>query len=115
MTVARAGLLLLLVVSGCAAPAEPRENEGRLRALDSADRARREQAFQDLLRGEGAPIPLLRAAMGMGAEHGFPAVALLYAQGRGDAAPLELKIRHLASFEWPADPAGENAVVEPYV
>jgi len=109
------GLVVLLIVSGCAAPADRRADEPRLRALDNADRARREQAFQDLLRGEGAPIPLLRAALGMGAEHGFPAVALLYAQGRGDAAPLELRVRHLAVFEWPADPAGENAVVEPYV
>ncbi|HVR85501.1 MAG TPA: hypothetical protein VMU54_14385 [Planctomycetota bacterium] len=106
------GLLLLV---GCAAPAGRRADGVRLRTLDAPERVLREEAFQDLLRGEGAPIPVLRAALGMGAEHGFPVVALLYAQGRGDAAPLELRARHLAVFEWPADPTGENAVVEPYV
>ncbi|HLY75415.1 MAG TPA: hypothetical protein VKU80_14940 [Planctomycetota bacterium] len=109
------GAAAVMLLVGCAVPAERRVDEVRLRALDTPDRVRRELAFQDLLRGEGAPVPLLRAALGMGAEHGFPAVALLYAQGRGDAAPLELRARHLAAFEWPADPTGENAVVEPYV
>lgn len=106
---------MVLILSGCAGAGGMRADETRLRALDTPDRARREQAFQDLLRGEGAPVALLRAALGMGAEYGFPAVALLYAQGRGDAAPLELKARHLAVFEWPPDPSGENAVVEPVV
>lgn len=107
--------VLLAALSGCAAPGGVAGDEARLRALDSADRGRRERAFQDLLRGEGAPVPLLRAALGMGADYGFPAVALLYAQGRGDAAPLELRARHLGAFEWPEDPSGENAVVEPAV
>lgn len=107
--------LLLAILSGCAGTGERSADEIRLRALDLADQARRDQAFQTLLRGEGAPVPLLRAALGMGAEYGFPAVALLYAQGRGDAVPLELRVRHLAVFEWPADPSGENAVVEPVV
>jgi hypothetical protein len=107
--------LVLMVLAGCAAPPEPRVDESRLRALDADNQVRREEAFQDLLRGEGAPAAALRNALGAGAAHGFPVVALLYAQGRGDAVPLEIKIRHLVAFEWPADPAGENAVVEPYV
>lgn len=111
----RRASIVLLLLSSCAAPAEPRLGPAQVRALDSEDRAVREAAFQDLLRGEGAPAAALRSALGAGAAHGFPVVALLYAQGRGDAVPLEIRIRHLVSFDWPADPAGENAVVEPYV
>lgn len=109
------GAAVLAILAGCSASGGLREEEARLRFLESPDRTRRDQAFQELLRGDGAPVPLLRAALGVGSEYGFPAVALLYAQGRGDAVPLELKVRHLAGFEWPPDPSGENAVVEPVV
>src|SRR5580765_1651447 len=54
---------IVLLLSGCAGSGDRRADEIRLRALDAADRVQREQAFQDLLRGEGAPIPLLRAAV----------------------------------------------------
>ncbi|HZE97656.1 MAG TPA: hypothetical protein VE981_11565 [Planctomycetota bacterium] len=110
----RLGTVLLAgLLAGCASGSGV--DDRRVARLGVPDPDRREEAFQDLLRVEGAPAPALRAALGLGASHGFPAVALLYAQGRGDAVPLELKARHLASFEWPKDLVDENAVVEPYV
>jgi hypothetical protein len=108
--IAAAGLL----AAGCL----PRPDDGddrRLFALQHDEDGPREEAFQSLLREGGAPAARLRMALGFGERHGFPAVALLYAQGRGDAVPLDLKARHLARFEWPRAAASENAVVEPFV
>lgn len=107
--------LPLLLLFGCSADPVIRRDDPRLLALADDDREVRDRAFQELLRDGGAPIPALRAGLGLGAAHGFPAVALLYAQGRGDAVPLDFRARHLAGFEWPRANAAENAVVEPYV
>ena len=106
--------LLLLLLCGCLPGSPAREEAARIFALQSDDRAIREGAFQELLR-ESATIPGLRAAVGVGAHHGFPTVALLYAQGRGDAVPLDLRALHLAGFDWPKATSSENGVVEPYV
>jgi hypothetical protein len=107
-----AALLLLL---GCLPQAETGDDERRILALQDSSPQLREEAFQSLLRDGGAPAAKLRLGVGLGGAYGFPAAALLYAQGRGDAVPLDLKARHLAGFEWPRASASENAVVEPYV
>lgn len=107
-------VVLGLLLTGCVPSLEPGTEE-RVIALLDPSAARREAAFQQLLRVEGAPASQLRAALTFGGRYGFPAAALLYAQGRGDAVPLDLKARHLAGFEWPRQYASENAVVEPYV
>jgi hypothetical protein len=107
--------VLLLLLCGCLPRGEGGEDERRLFALGDEDPARRQEAFQTLLRDGSAPAAKLRMLVGIGEREGFPVVALLYAQGRGDAAPLDLKARHLAAFEWPPASSGENAVIEPYV
>lgn len=89
--------------------------EELLIALQDDSPDRRDEAFQQLLRTSLEPAGKLRAAMGIGSRFGHPVVALLYAQGRGDLVPLDLRARHLAGFEWPRFASGENAVVEPYV
>ena len=106
---------LLLLPAGCASGAGPDEDDRRLAALLDDDPASRDQAFQLLLRDGVAPAAKLRGAVGLGWQSGFPVAALLYAQGRGDAVPLDLRAQHLAAFEWPRASASENAVVEPYV
>lgn len=106
--------LLLLLIAGCIPAVRDREEGLRVLALQDDDRERRDQAFQDLLRAN-ASIPVLRGAVGVGSAYGFPVVALLYAQGRGDAVPIDLRALHLAGFEWPAATSSENGVVEPYV
>jgi hypothetical protein len=113
-TVNRLRALALLLLAGCFPGSTSRQEAGRILALQDDDRGRRDAAFQELLR-EAAPIPALRGAVGVGGHYGFPVVALLYAQGRGDAVPLDLRALHLAGFEWPAAAASENGVVEPYV
>ena len=105
----------LLLLTGCLQGAEPGGDERRILALQDPSPRVREDAFQSLLRDGGAPATKLRMAVGLGGSLGFPVAALLYAQSRGDAVPLDLKARHLAGFEWPRATASENAVVEPYV
>jgi hypothetical protein len=106
--------LVLLILCGCLPGSSAREEAARIFALQDDDRTTRDAAFQELLRAN-ASIPGLRAAVGVGFQHGFPVVALLYAQGRGDAVPLDIRALHLAGFEWPKATSSENGVVEPYV
>lgn len=113
-TVNRLPALVLLLLCGCLPGSSAREDAARIFALQDDDRGRRDEAFQQLLR-DNASIPGLRSAVGVGFPYGFPVVALLYAQGRGDAVPLDLRALHLAGFEWPKATASENGVVEPYV
>ena len=115
MTLLRPIPAALLLVLGCLPQAETGDDERRILALQDPSPQLREEAFQSLLRDGGAPATKLRLGVGLGGAYGFPVAALLYAQGRGDAVPLDLKARHLAGFEWPRASASENAVVEPYV
>jgi hypothetical protein len=86
-----------------------------VRRLHSASTEEHETAFQYLLHSGASALPLLKAALPLGAARGFPLVAVLYALGEGDAVPLEFRVRHAALFDWPRTYAAENAVVEPYV
>jgi hypothetical protein len=113
-SVDRLRTLALLLLAGCLPGPLAREQASRIFALQDDDRSRRDAAFQELLRAS-APIPALRGALGVGGQFGFPVVALLYAQGRGDAVPLDLRALHLAGFEWPTATSSENGVVEPFV
>jgi hypothetical protein len=106
--------LVLLLLCGCLPGSPAREEAARIIALQDDDRATRDAAFQELLRA-AASIPGLRSAVGVGSPYGFPVVALLYTQGRGDAVPLDFRALHLAAFEWPKATSSENGVVEPYV
>ena len=106
---------ILLILAGCVSGRTIRGDDPRFLALLDDARETRDAAFQELIRGDGAPVPALRAVMNIGARYGHPVVALLYAQGRGDTVPLDLRARHLAGFEWPRAHASENAVVEPFV
>lgn len=110
---ARAAAFSALLLAGCI-PLRPDDPLGPLlKRLDAAADA--DDAFQEILRGADAWIERLKEAMTAGARRGFPLVAVLYAQGEGDAVPLELKARHRAAFRWPAAYAGENALVEIHV
>jgi hypothetical protein len=102
-------------LTGCYPGFEAQTGDEPLLVLLDESLEKREEAFQGFLRDEEMPIHRLRAAMGLGGRFGFPVVALLYAQGRGDAVPLDLRARHLAAFEWPRARSRENGVVEPYV
>jgi hypothetical protein len=104
----------LLFPLGCmGSPGSPEEEP--LRKLQSGSAEERDEAFQDLLRFGNSFLPQLKAGIGLGAQAGFPVVAVLYAHGEGDAVPLEFRARHLALFEWPPIHARENGMVEPYV
>ena len=101
----------LLALLGACASRDPRQAVmDRVLALGTDD-----AAFQDLVRGGGTALDLLKDALPAAPNRGFPLVAVLYAEGEGDAVPLDLKARHYASFRWPAAHADENALVEPAV
>src|SRR5688572_3783231 len=102
--------VLLLPQAACASRDVRQTVMERIQALGTDDRA-----FQDLIRGGGLALDLLKDALPAAPNRGFPLVAVLYAEGEGDAVPLDLKARHYASFRWPTAYADENALVEPAV
>lgn len=106
---------MLLAAAGCMSwsPRDPLPELVRL--VHSTRTEDHEAAFQFLLHSGPAALPLLKAALPLGAARGYPLVAVLYALGEGDAVPLEFRVRHAALFDWPRPYAAENAVVEPYV
>lgn len=101
---------LLVLAASCSTPDLRQEAVERALALGKED-----DAFQDLLRGGDRVLDVLKAFLPAAGERGFPAAAILYAQGEGDAVPLDLKARHYAAFRWPVAHAQENALVEPAV
>src|SRR5688500_4869575 len=102
--------VLFLLPAACACR-DPRQAVlGRTLLLGTDD-----AAFQALIRGGGTALDLLKDSLPAAPNRGFPLVAVLYAEGEGDAVPLDLKARHYASFRWPAAHADENALVEPAV
>ncbi len=76
---------------------------------------RDDAAFQDLVRGGGELLDILKAFQPIAPSRGLPVVAILYAQGEGDAVPLDLKASHYAAFRWPTANAEENVLVEGWV
>lgn len=103
-------VLLLSPLAACASRDPRQAVMERVLALGTDD-----AAFQDLIRGGGTALDLLKDALPAAPNRGFPLVAVLYAEGEGDAVPLDLKARHYAAFRWPAAHAEENALVEPAV
>jgi hypothetical protein len=110
---ARLALPLFCLAAGCFYRPHPLL-EG-LRRIHSSDRAEREDAFQIFTTLSPEYLPQLKAALPLGAAHGFPLAAILYVRGEGDAVPLEIRVRHLAAFRWPRGYEIQNAIVEPFV
>lgn len=106
----RLSAVFLLGLAACAGTDPRQETYERIQAL-----AKDEEAFQELLRAGGGDLDVLKDMVPSAPNRGFPAVALLYAAGEGDAVPLDLKARHAAAFRWPTAHADENALVEPAV
>lgn len=111
--------ILLLAVAilgaGCIGPPRKPPAVDNLQKLHSPKPEESAEAFQYFIR-MGAPLTgMLKAALPMGDRSGYPAAALLYAHGEGDAVPLDIRARHLALFRWPEEYDCRNAVMESYV
>jgi hypothetical protein len=108
----RARLLSAILLAGCASPrtSELRNDIGLLHGDEPNARA---VAFRTLVRAPSGILPFLRRDLREGYAQGFPLAAVLVARGEADEVPLEIKILHLARFEWPA--ATETAILEPVV
>jgi hypothetical protein len=91
----------------------PTELRTELWHLQSEDAAERAGAFGRLVRDPSNIAPALMTGVSEGYARGFPVAAVLVARGEGAAVPLEVKVLHLALFEWPAAP--ETAILEPVV
>jgi hypothetical protein len=106
-------LVLAALLGGCWTP-RVNPYEEALRKLQSSKEEEHEEGFQALTQAGPWMLPRLKALLGSGARRGFPVAALLYTLGEGDAVPLEVRVRHLAAFEWPRSRRTENAIIEPY-
>ncbi len=100
----------VVFLSACTIRSPQQRAAERVLALERDD-----GSFQDLVRGGGELLDVLKAFQPLAPARGYPVVAILYAQGEGDAVPLDLKAAHYAAFRWPAADADENALVEPWV
>ncbi|HKS17216.1 MAG TPA: hypothetical protein VJU16_07875, partial [Planctomycetota bacterium] len=105
--------MLLPVVLGACAPRPGSDLRTELWHLHSEDSAERAGAFVRLVRDPSNIAPALMAGVAEGYARGFPIAAVLVARGEATAVPLEVKVLHLALFEWPAAP--ETAILEPVV
>jgi hypothetical protein len=103
----------VLLAASCVTPPAA-EEAARAEKLLSPRAEERTEAFQWLLRRGPEAAAALKRVLPEGARHGYPAAALLYALGEGDAVPLDIRARHLAAFRWPGIHDSENAVVEAY-
>lgn len=105
-------LLLTAVLAGCASSRGP-DLHTEIVLLHSEDAADRARAFGRLVRDPSNLSSSLLAVVAEGYARGFPLAAVLVARGEYAAVPLEVKVLHLALFEWPAAP--ETAILEPVV
>jgi hypothetical protein len=105
-------LLAAVVLAGCA-PSRAADLRTQVWLLNSDDPAERAAAFGRLVREPSGVAPALLARVADGYGRGFPVAAVLVARGEASAVPLEVKVLHLALFEWPAAP--ETAILEPVV
>ena len=105
-------LLSAALIAGCA-PLRGADLRTELWLLHSDDPAARAGAFSRLVREPSNVAPGLLADVAEGYARGFPICAVLVARGEAAAVPLEVKVLHLALFEWPASP--ETAILEPVV
>lgn len=108
-------VLVLAAAAGCIPPRGPSPIDEAFRLLGSEKDEEYEQAFAFLLEAGGAAGPKIRQGLTAAPRRGFPMIAALYVTGGGDEAPLELRARHLALFEWPRAREEQNALVIPYV
>ena len=105
-------LLAAVVLAGCA-PSREADLRTQIWLLQSEDPSERAAAFGRLVREPSGAGPALMARVAEGYDRGFPVAAVLVARGESGAVPLEVKVLHLALFEWPAAP--ETAILEPVV
>src|SRR6185503_11765007 len=105
-------LLAAAVLAGCAS-ARGADLRTEVWLLNSEDPAERAAAFARLVREPTGVGPALLARVADGYARGFPVAAVLVARGEAASVPLEVKVLHLALFEWPAAP--ETAILEPVV
>jgi len=105
-------LLAAAVLAGCAS-ARGADLPTEVWLLNSEDPAERAAAFARLVREPSGVGPALLARVSDGYARGFPVAAVLAARGEAGSVPLEVKVLHLALFEWPAAP--ETAILEPVV
>ena len=103
---------LAILLAGCASS---RSSDLRTDVwiLHSDDPVERAAAFGRLVRDPSNVTPALLSGVAEGYSRGFPVAAVLVARGEADAVPLEVKVLHLALFEWPVAP--ETAILEPVV
>ncbi len=108
-------LWMVSAVALAAACAQARGTDLRteLWLLNSEDSAQRAAAFGRLVREPASANPGLQSAVAESYARGFPIAAVLVARGEAASVPLEVKVLHLALFEWPAAP--ETAILEPVV
>lgn len=107
-----ARLLVAVVLAGCAGGRGP-DLRTDVWLLHSDDPAERAAAFGRLVHEPSSIASALLPEVAEGYARGFPIAAVLVARGEADAVPLEVKVLHLALFEWPAAP--ETAILEPVV
>jgi hypothetical protein len=105
-------LLSAAVLAGCA-PSRAADLRNEIGLLHSDDPAARAGAFGRLVREPSNVGAALISGVAEGYARGFPVAAVLVARGEAAAVPLEVKVLHLALFEWPAAP--ETAILEPVV
>jgi len=105
--------LFLAVVPAACAPLPATDLRTELWLLHSDDDLDRAGAFGRLVRDPSNVAPALMAGVSEGYARGFPVAAVLVARGEAASVPLEVKVLHLALFEWPAAP--ETAILEPVV
>src|SRR5882672_1166189 len=105
-------ILSAAVLAGCA-PSREADLRNEVWLLHSDDAAARAGAFGRLVREPSSVAPALMAGVAEGYARGFPVAAFLVARGEAASVPLEVKVLHLALYEWPAAP--ETAILEPVV
>jgi len=108
----RALKIAAVLLAGCGTPRSP-DLHNEIDLLRGDDPHGRAEAFRALVRAPAEILPVLKRGLREGYAPGFPIAAVLVARGEADEVPLEIKVLHLARFEWPAAP--ETAILEPVV
>src|SRR5262245_13180070 len=102
--------ILAVVLAGCA-PGRGPDLPTPVWLRHSARPGELAPAFARLVHEPSSIAPALLGGVAEGYARGFPVAAVLVARGEADAVPLEVKVLHLALFEWPGAP--ETAILEP--
>jgi hypothetical protein len=107
-----APMLFAVVLAGCGS-GRGLDLRTEVWLLHSDDPAHRAAAFGRLVHEPSSISSALLPELAEGYARGFPLAAVLVARGEAGAVPLEVKVLHLALYEWPT--ATETAILEPVV